>query len=198
MKRRLPLLTERSMAQMKASRAELSSEFDAHIPAVSCKPGCSACCSYPLYVSILEGMTIYKHLTDRGMWSPMMRKKLEAHSEKTFDLTSEVWLISGIACPLLVNDRCSVYAARPFGCRTLYAISDPEYCKPSKILDGRFLNRDSVMEKFLVAEAMILARHGLALLGIPISRAILLGEKIMTGASDLEHFLDSAMKELPR
>lgn len=36
---------------------------------------------------------------------------------------------AGIACPLLKNGRCLVYASRPMGCRTFFALKPPEFCQ---------------------------------------------------------------------
>ena len=33
-----------------------------------------------------------------------------------------------LACPLLVDEVCSVYKARPTGCRQLGVVSDPSHC----------------------------------------------------------------------
>ncbi len=196
MPRKLPLLTERSLAQMKADRIELSKSLDAKLPFVSCKPGCSACCSYPLYVSILEGMVLYRHLTEKGLWSPSLRKKLEQHADRTFDLTAEVWFMLDLPCPLLDKGKCSAYAARPFTCRTLYARTDPKFCHPHRVVGAKYVPRDGLTAQFREAETKILARHRLSLLGMPLSRAILLGEKIVSGEIDLESFLSAAIESL--
>ncbi len=198
MPRKLPLLTERSLSQVKADRLEVANEVVAKLPRVSCKSGCSACCSYPLYISILEGMLLYRHLTAKGHWSPALRKKLEKHSEQTFDLPAETWLMLDLPCPLLEKNKCTAYDARPFTCRTLYAVSDPKLCHPHRATDAVYLDRMRVTAKFREAESKILARHKLALLGMPVSKAILVAEKIFNGAGDLEHYFTLALESLRR
>jgi Fe-S-cluster containining protein len=195
-KRKLPLLTERSLADVKAARIETASEVDAKLPLVSCKSGCSACCSLPLYVTILEGILLYQHLTAKGWWTPSLRKKLERHATQTFDLASETWLLLNIPCPLLEKDKCIAYAARPFTCRTLYAKSSPEFCHPHRLTNARFVNREEAVDKFRAAEGKILARHKIALFGMPVSNAILIGEKVINGEGDLEHFLSLAVESM--
>jgi len=196
-RRKLPLLTERSLAQMKADRIELAAAVESKMPAVSCKPGCAACCSYPLYISILEGMLLYRHLTEKGYWTPAFRQKLQAHDKKTYDVVSQVWILLDIPCPLLdKNRKCIAYSARPFSCRTMFAVSDAHFCNPPEMMNAVFVPRETMLAKFRQAEAEILARHKLALVGLSLSKAILLAEKIMTGDADLEQFMRVALDNL--
>lgn len=194
-KRKLPLLTERSLAQTKAASVQFAN--DLKLPEVSCKAGCAHCCSYPLYISILEGMILFRYLTNRGHWTPTLRKKLEQHSTQTYDLPAEIWLLTDIPCPLLdKNNKCSAYAVRPFSCRTLYAISEARLCHPHRMANAHYVSRDDATAVFREAEARILARHKLPLMGMPVSKAILLGEKIINGEGDLEHFVTLAVESL--
>jgi len=39
------------------------------------------------------------------------------------------WRRLEVPCPFLKNGRCSVYARRPSGCRTFFALNDPDNCK---------------------------------------------------------------------
>lgn len=193
-RRKLPLLTERSLAEVKADRIEIAAEVDAKLPMVTCKAGCAACCKYPVYISILEGMLLYRHLTERGHWTPAFRQKLSAHDKQTYDLASEVWVLLEIPCPLLDKvNRCIGYAARPFSCRTLYAHTPAAFCEPPKMLSAKYVPREELMDKFRKVEAEILGRHKLGLIGLSISKAILLAEKIMTGEVDLEQFVRLAL-----
>lgn len=194
--RKLPVLTERSISQVKATRVEMAAALDAKLPLVSCRAGCSACCSYPFYISIIEGILLYRHLASKGQWTPALRKKLEKHADQTFDLAATVWLTLNLPCPLLEKDRCIGHAARPFACRSLYAMSPPEKCHPYRMIDARFVPRNEALDAFRAAEAKILARHKLALLGLPVSKALLLAEKIVHGDADLEHFLSIMAESL--
>jgi Fe-S-cluster containining protein len=196
MRRKLPLLVERSLSQVRAEREGLASNVDAKLPLVSCKSGCSACCSYPVYISLLEGMLLYRHLTEKGHWTPKLRKALEAHATRTTALSADVWLMINLPCPLLEQNKCIAYSARPFTCRTLYARTPASYCQPNQMASSAsFVGRDAVTTQFRDAEAKILARHKLALVGMPISRAILFGEKIVTGEVDVEN-LASLVREM--
>jgi hypothetical protein len=187
--RKLPVLTERSISRVKAERLGMAATFDAKLPIVACKSGCSACCSYPVYISVMEGILLYRHLTAKGQWTPSLRKKLEKHAEQTFDVAPTVWLTLDLPCALLEKNKCLGYDARPFACRSLYAITDAKSCHPYRMQDAIFVEREQVLSAFRDTEAKILARHKMALLGMPISKAILLAEKIIRGDADLEHFL---------
>ena len=196
-RRKLPFLTERSLDQVKADRIGLSTEFVATLPRVSCSKGCSACCSYPVYISVLEGILLYRHLTEKGHWTPSLRKKLEKHADTTFDLSAEIWLLIDMPCPLLDKNKCLAYEARPFTCRTTFTRGDPYNCVPKRIVSSRFVPKDDVTAKIREVETRLLAKHGLSLIGLPISKAILIGEKIVIGEADLEHFLTVALESLP-
>jgi Fe-S-cluster containining protein len=197
-RRKLPLLAERSLAQVKADRIQLADELDAKLPIVSCKPGCASCCSYPVYISILEGMLLYRHLTEKGHWSPTFRQKLQAHDKQTYDMASEVWVLLEIPCPLLEQKtrKCLAYQARPFSCRTLYATTDASLCSPRRMMSAAYVERASATSKFREVETALLANHKLGLIGLTISKAVLLAEKIMTGEAELEQFVRVALESL--
>ena len=142
-------------------------------------------------------MLLYRHLTDRGYWTPSFRKKLEIHADKTWDLAAEIWLLLDMPCPLLDKGKCLAYEARPFTCRTTYSFGDPYNCVPKRLTSGRFADKDDITARFRKVETEILAQHKLSLLGMPISKAILLGEKVLTGDADLEHFLSIVLESLP-
>jgi Fe-S-cluster containining protein len=186
----------RSLDQVKAKRIELITEFSSKIPRVSCTKGCAACCSYPVYISILEGMLLYQSLIEHGHWTPALRKKLGEHADQTFDLAAHIWLLLDMPCPMLDKNKCIAYDARPFTCRAFYAVGDPYNCVPRRMASGRFADKDDITTRFREVETEILARHGLSLMGLPISKAVLLGEKVITGEADLEHFLVLALESL--
>ena len=101
-----------------------------------------------------------------------------------------------LPCPLLEKGKCIAYGARPFSCRTLYARTDPKSCHPHRMQNAMFVDRTEIIPKFRTAEGHILARHKLSLIGMPVSKAVLLGEKIATGENDIENFLAVAVESL--
>ena len=86
-------------------------------PFIKCKKGCSYCCKegeYPLseleYVYL---MFYYTTLSDdiRAIINQNIDNLLKQNRQKFY------------SCPFLINDECSVYAARPLICRTFGLIS---------------------------------------------------------------------------
>lgn len=79
---------------------------------VQCKAGCNWCCHEPLQVSILDAIGV----AAVDLSTPLdyrLDMPLERHSLKqTF-----------LACPMLVDGMCSVYASRPVICRAYHSLN---------------------------------------------------------------------------
>ena len=106
-------------------------------PKSFCKAGCSGCCYYPVglfTISFTEWDVMRRHI--ETAWTEAERQAFIARYRATFTgfwrfllgqlQNSFVSLImtapfvhrARIACPFLKDDRCSVYAVRPYQCRT--------------------------------------------------------------------------------
>jgi Fe-S-cluster containining protein len=191
MRRKLPIFVERSIQQVQADRVELTDRFEHPLKGevvFSCSAGCAACCYHPALISILEAIPLYGALVDRGNWTASFKEKLTTVSKTTLGLSFEVWLLSKIACPLLDdNRRCMVYEARPFMCRTVVATGDPRYCDSQRLgNETTILPRKGVMQEFHAREKLLLRRHGLSHLTMPIGQAVLMAEKVCSGSVTLE------------
>ena len=188
--RRLPLLVERSVGELQAERLRISSDFERQVrnAGVSCLQGCSACCYYPISISVLEGLLIYRWLAEQHLWTLKLKKKFEEASEKTRNQALEVWMLSKIPCPLLVDDRCSAYEARPVLCRTMFSRGDPYYCDPHRLGSGQagVVPRVAPLDDLLATETRLLKRHRMDLIYLPLSFAVLVGERISKGEIELE------------
>jgi Fe-S-cluster containining protein len=151
-----------------------------------------------LTISILEGISIYQWLADHHLWTQRLKEKLQEHKEITFDLAPEVWLLSVIPCPLLdQGHRCSVYETRPFLCRTVFSRGDSFYCHPHR-LGSNFtgiLDRSDEVDALWSAEKKTLKRHGLRPIMLPLSAALLLGERIVKGEVELEETNSTLIEE---
>jgi uncharacterized protein len=96
--------------------AQLYAEVDAHYADWSC-PGSTECCRFGItgrqpYVTTIEVALLEHALAARGGGLPTKTKRA---LPLTRDPQTER------ICPLLDRaGKCSVYAARPFGCRTFY------------------------------------------------------------------------------
>lgn len=188
-RRKLPIFTERTLAETKADQVEHERVFRSKLGPVSCKAGCSNCCSHAVYATPAEGVLTYIALTQKGHWTPSLRKRLEEHARQTWDLSPVVWHLSNIPCPLLAQNRCLIYEARPFTCRVVFADGDPDACHPHRANDfSSVLPHREAVEAFFAQQRRLLKRHGLPAFALPISKAILAGEKVATGEADMEDF----------
>ena len=195
MKTRLPILVDRSVREAKASRLTIAENYEVQLRArlaeegvnVACKKGCANCCYHPLYISLLEGVSLFQWLSDNGLWTEKLRQQFEAVSESVRELAPEVWALSLIPCPLLdlKNKTCRAYTSRPFSCRITFSIGDPEECHPHRLGPGR-LPKQELFEGMANIETSLLKRHRLSLISLPLATAVLYGEKIARGEIELE------------
>lgn len=191
MRRRLPLFVEQSLQEMQAARISLADDFDRKIRGermLSCGVKCAACCYHPVFVTILEAVPLYGALVSKGLWTPSLKERLRKHAEMVTGLSVQVWLLSKIACPLLKDQRCTAYEARPLSCRVTIATGDPFYCDPQHLGDqSTIVEREEPVREFRARETDILRRHGLTPLHMPLSRAILMAERVCSGQLMLEN-----------
>lgn len=195
-RRRLPLLAEHSLSSVLSSRIDLSRDFDQKVrdqaredkTPISCRVGCASCCYHPVHVTILEGILVYRHLVSKGRWTPSFKAKIEEHANSTRDLSYEIWLLSLIPCPLLDEGtkKCTVYSDRPMQCRATYSLGDPQLCHPHQISATGIVNRTEVMNEFFTRVKRIIQRHGLTMINMPLSVALLIGERIISGEFDFD------------
>lgn len=106
-------------------------------PKSFCKAGCSGCCYYPVALfttTFTEWSVMRRHM--ETVWTDAERADFVKRYKATFTgfwifvltylqnsmlsvlLTAPLVHRQQIACPFLVQGRCSVYAARPYQCRT--------------------------------------------------------------------------------
>ncbi len=75
-----------------------------------CKDGCSHCCKMALNITVQEAEAIAKASGKKMTMPPVF---YETSDPKDFE---------GVNCPMLVDDRCSVYEVRPFPCKAHYSV----------------------------------------------------------------------------
>lgn len=192
-KRRLPLATARSIAEAQGARQSLAETYEAQLfprlaeaqEFVACRNGCSNCCLHPVYATLLEGASLYTWLVEQGLWNLTLKRSLQETQERVKGLAVEVWLLSLIPCPLLKDNACTAYEARPFACRITYSIGDPEDCHPHR-MGTDMLPRRELFEALAVTEERLLRRHHLKHFRIPLAAAILWGERIVKGEVELD------------
>lgn len=192
MKRSLPVLSEHSLASVGASQIEISLRFNHQLlsdhQGTSCKSGCAHCCYHPVYLSAVEGVLLYRKIVSKGLWSPKFKSQILDHAHKTMDLPYEVWLLSMLPCPMLKTDTrtCMAYRDRPFACRITVSVGDPDACHPHRIVEASIVNKVDVTRDFYAAVSKVTKRHGIGVIIMPLSVALLIGESIDQGEVGLE------------
>ena len=86
---------------------------------LACRKGCAACCTQLVTVTAPEALWVAAQIRRK----PAMVEKLRAADTKTHGLSMDVRLKSHIICPLLEAEICSVYTARPIGCRGFVSLN---------------------------------------------------------------------------
>ncbi len=89
--------------------AELSDRYRAHL---QCRAGCSACCHHHLSVFGVEARAIRDALVDLPS---TLQTRVEEQARAVIELEA---MGAPVRCPLLIDERCSIYNRRPVICRT--------------------------------------------------------------------------------
>ena len=108
----------------------------------ACQKHCAACCTCNVTATTLEGWLVYHQLFASVENSTVLHDRLSAvflrrrfHPRVTInelaslclrgqDPPEEVNDPSAGICPLIDGDLCTIYAARPFGCRAMLSTQD--------------------------------------------------------------------------
>ena len=86
---------------------------------LACGAGCAVCCSLRVDVLAHEVFLIADHIRREFSAEEKMalNHRLANHADAVLPLTPFEHATRNITCPLLQNDRCSIYAVRPHACR---------------------------------------------------------------------------------
>lgn len=106
----------------------------------ACGKGCATCCTANVTMTTLEGLFMLDHWQAQGQAPPreLLRKSAQNpgfHPTLTINQLAALCLEDkeipeesadpeAGPCPLLRNDRCTLYAARPFGCRAMVSLTN--------------------------------------------------------------------------
>ena len=99
---------------------------EAATPFIACKKGCSACCKMNVSISSVEA------------------EQMALHSQKNINhlkrsIAHDIGHFSGIACPFLIENACSIYEVRPYMCRAHVSFDTSSYwCEPERAYDAEF------------------------------------------------------------
>ncbi|WP_171984955.1 YkgJ family cysteine cluster protein [Janthinobacterium sp. LM6] len=96
---------------------------------ISCKSGCTYCCHYHVMVSATETFAIAEAIEKL----PQARRdvvigRVHNVAARTREMTSEVYTTTNVECAMLLDGKCSIYAARPIACRGHHS-TDVSACK---------------------------------------------------------------------
>jgi Fe-S-cluster containining protein len=97
---------------------------------VYCFKGCGCCCWQPVFSLTHEIIYLNDYIRENfsGEEIGTIQNKAKEKAEKLGGLDKEALLNSKHPCPLLKDDACSVYPARPMACR-IYLSLDFNSCK---------------------------------------------------------------------
>ncbi|BCS50573.1 hypothetical protein JUNP479_3353 [Aeromonas jandaei] len=91
---------------------ELTSKIS---PITTCKSGCGNCCNINVSITKIEAQLISLH-TGKELNESLPLNKADFHGEP---------------CTFLIDNKCSIYAVRPFVCRRLVSFMPSDYwCNP--------------------------------------------------------------------
>jgi len=99
---------------------------------LACKAGCSWCCHFSIDIRPIEAFNIidFMRKTFDSKRIAQIHNELVANHKVLSELDDEARMRLNIKCPFLVEDRCSIYFARPQTCRNYHA-TDSAGCKQS-------------------------------------------------------------------
>lgn len=103
------------------------------LPVVTSCATCTTpgCCSQKVVSPFYEALPIARELRRTGRDTPDLRARLRADADAMEAVTRKAWLRAARPCAFLADGRCSVYAARPFSCRTYLVTTAPANCQPN-------------------------------------------------------------------
>ncbi|MCU0562806.1 MAG: YkgJ family cysteine cluster protein [Desulfobacterales bacterium] len=96
----------------------------------SCHAGCGTCCSQHIVTNRLEMHALGQHIRRCLTPERVEALRLRVREWNRREDAGRDGMEAGIRlCPLLENDRCSIYSARPLICRAHFASTDPAWCR---------------------------------------------------------------------
>jgi Fe-S-cluster containining protein len=202
------LVLEQAVRGSESGRQLLAGDFEAKLQiqasetktAVTCQKACNHCCHYPVLVSVLEGVSLFRWLADQNLWRKDLKERVQEAHRRVWGLSPGVWMLSLIPCVLLTAEGlCGAYAARPFICRTTVSIGDPHYCHPHRFTEGAaIVSRRGIVEQLQEIENRLLKSARLTVIRLPIPTAILMGERLCKEGVEPEEISAQLFEEWSR
>ena len=142
----------------------------AHIEqAVQCQQGCSYCCHFRVDVSANEVFAIVEHVHSTYTADQLEKlvEKATHNKSKLTMLTQAKRIVTNIACPLLEDNVCSIYAMRPSMCRKMHS-TQVEACQNSydNPEDQKIENAEHPVLSAITMTMLTAAREGFSAQGL--------------------------------
>jgi Fe-S-cluster containining protein len=126
-------IVERLLSTMDASLAAYIPKMEAKYGPVSCRTCTAAgCCRQLVLVQLFEVIPLVARLQAEGRDTLVLRDRLRRDADDMDRLGVSGWYDAQRPCLFLSNERCSVYAERPFACRALFTVSPASDCWPPR------------------------------------------------------------------
>jgi len=170
--------------------AEVKKQHVGKISCFKCKK--TWCCTQLVLASLFEGVLIaqelmnqravlvLKRLAELGRMQGKLLGRYESTEADESGKASARWFDLQFACPLLVDDRCSVYALRPTACVAHLVAALPENCSPPSGKIVGHIDCGGPVINTLMQDA-IFSKEGLNLAGVA-SRPLPLGTAVAYGS----------------
>ncbi len=127
-------LAELVESMREVARLEATEQEKRHNPLAiaqpDCTKGCSTCCYTLVETMPAEVVALVAWLEQTLATEDLdrLRRRVESADRTTRGLTERQRGGAGVACPMLVDDACSIYAERPLDCEA-YQSSDVRACE---------------------------------------------------------------------
>ncbi len=144
---------------------DLYDEFMAGVD-LACGKGCAACCTCNVTSTTLEGLLIYEGLVAADGLNDLATKVMSAPDTRfqpTITLNQMVEMCvhdlkipeeindpEAGACPWLEDERCPLYAVRPFACRAMCSVKNCVSCGEAR-MPPLVLSVNNVMLQYIEA-----------------------------------------------
>ena len=101
-------------------------------PPLACAEGCAWCCRKVVGCAAPEVLHIVAYLQEHLSPEQMdaTQQRVVERDDERRGLRQDSWAAKRVTCPLLVNERCSVYSVRPLTCRGFNS-TDARSCERS-------------------------------------------------------------------
>lgn len=99
---------------------------------LACSRGCAMCCHLRVMATPAEVFGLVRYMRERldRRDFDALAARISGASARIHALPRDRLLFTNIPCPLLVDNACSMYPARPFNCRTYHSL-DYDACLAS-------------------------------------------------------------------